>query len=125
MREESRDLREGQKVVLTIEIEDMGQDFTELDVLENGVLLGNSMMFSHGRVSLLGIGTNNGSEYHTAEELIQLKLGALVLKGMTIYMYDTDSIARKPLPWNAPTLKYKVIKVKKALKPNRFINKNK
>lgn len=118
-----QDFREGQKVVCTIEIEDKGQDFIELDVLENGVLLGDSVMFSHGRVSLLGIGTNTGSEYHTASEVIQTKLGLLELKGMTIYLKDTDSALRDPVPWLAQTLKYKVIGLKKAKKPNRFITK--
>ena len=50
------DFREGQKVIATLKIQDKGQDFLELDVLENGVLLSYSPMFSHGRLSLLGIG---------------------------------------------------------------------
>src|SRR3990167_9542829 len=115
-----KDYRDGQKVVATIEIEDKGQDFIELDVLQNGVLLGNSVMFSHGRLSLLGIGTNDGMEYHTATEVMQTRIGVLKLKGMTIYMYDTGE--KQPLPWKATTLKYAVIKVKKASKPNRFIS---
>jgi hypothetical protein len=115
------DYREGQKVVATIEIEDKGQDFTELDVLQNGVLLGDSVMFSGGRLSLLGIGTNDGVEYHTATEVIQTRIGVLKLKGMTIYLKNTGK--KDPLPWNATTLKYHVIDVKKAVKPNRFIKK--
>ena len=116
------DYREGQKVIATIEIEDKGQDFTELDILQNGVLLGNSIMFSHGRLSLIGIGTNDGMEYHTATEVIQTKTGVLKLKGLIVYMKNTGE--KDPLPWKAQTLKYAVIKVKKAIKPNRFIKKN-
>ena len=116
-----KDHRDGQKVVATIEIEDKGQDFIELDVLANGVLLGNSVMFSHGRLSLLGIGTDDGMEYHTATEVIQARIGVLKLKGMTIYMYDTGE--KEPVPWKATTLKYHVVKVKKAVKPDRFIKK--
>jgi hypothetical protein len=60
-----KDYRENQKVVCTFEIEDEGQDFTEIDVLANGVILGNSVMFSHGRLSLLGIGSNDGKDYYS------------------------------------------------------------
>lgn len=118
---EEKDYREGQKVIATIEIEDRGQDFIGLDVLQNGVILGNSVMFSHGRLSLLGIGTDDGMDYHTATEVIQARIGALKLKGMTIYLKDTGE--KDPLPWKATTLKYHVIGVKKAVKPNRFIKK--
>ncbi len=119
-----KDYRDGQKVIATIEIEDRGQDFTELDVLENGALLGDSVMFKNGRISLLGIGTNDGMEYHTATEILQMKYpNHLELERMTIYMKDTGT--KDPLPWKAQTLRYPVIKIKKAVKPNRFIKKAK
>lgn len=114
-----KDFREGQKVVCTIAIEDKGQDFIELDVLANGVLLGDSVMFSHGRLSLLGIGSLDGMDYHTAKEVIQARIGALKLRGLAIYMFNTGE--KEPLPWKATTLNYKVVGVKKAEKPNRFI----
>lgn len=118
------DHRVGQKVIATIEIEDFGQDFIELDLLENGVLLGDSMMFRNGRQSLLGIGSNDGMDYHTATEILQLQFpSTLDLKGLTIYMKDTGE--KDPLPWKAYTLKYPVIKLKKPVKPNRFITKKK
>ena len=116
------DYREGQKVIATIEIEDKGQDFTELDVLENGVILGNSVMFSHGRLSLLGIGADDGMVYHTFKEIAQTKIGVLKLKGLTIYLKDTG-VLKDPLPWKAQTLNYIVIKMKEAVKSNRFIKK--
>ena len=110
------DYREGQKVIATIQLEDKGQDFTELDVLENGVLLGNSIMFSHGRLSLLGIGKLNGTKYYDFDEL--RKNSKLSLKGLSIYMKNTGE--KDPLPWKADTLKYKIVGGKKAIKPNRF-----
>ena len=113
------DYRVGQKVVATIEVEDEGQDFVEIDVLENGVLLGNSVMFSHGRLSLLGIGTLDGNEYHTATEVIQKRIGLLKLKGQSIYTKYTGE--KNPFPWDAMVLNYPVFKVKKPVKPNRFI----
>lgn len=113
------DNRKGQKVVCTLEIEDRGQDFLEIDVLQNGVILGNSVMFSHGRLSLLGIGSDNGEHYHSAVEVIQAQIGALDLKGLTIYLKETGE--KDPLPWKAQTLKYPVVAVKKAEKPNRFL----
>ena len=119
MRENKIDYRDGQKVVATIEIKDEGQDFIEIDVLQNGVLLGNSVMFSRCRLSLLGIGTEDGMEYHTATEVIQARIGALKLKGLTIYFKETGT--KNPLPWKAQTLKYPVVKIKNPVKPNRFI----
>jgi len=113
----TKDYRSEQKVIATIEVEDKGQDFIELDVLENGVILGNSVMFSYGRLSLLGIGTNNGTEYHSFKDFTTMK--NCKLKGFTIYMKNTDE--KDPLPWEANTLKYKVVGVKKAVKPNRFL----
>ena len=120
---EEKDYRDGQKVVRTIEIEDKGQDFIELDVLENGVLLGDSVMFSHGRLSLLGIGTNNGALYYPATDIIQTQVSfpARRLKGLTIYLKETGG--KDPLPWKAQTLKYPVVKIKNPVKPNRFIKK--
>lgn len=59
-----KDNRVGQKVIATLRIEDKGQDFTELDVLENGVLLGDSVMFSNGRMSVMGIGALDGTVYY-------------------------------------------------------------
>lgn len=116
-----KDYRQGQKVVMTIEIEDKGQDFIELDLLANGVLLGDSVMFKDGRVSLLGIGNESGTKYHYATEVIQTRLGILKLKGLAIYIKETRS--KDPLPWNAQVLKYKVTKIKKAKNINRFLTK--
>lgn len=120
--EKEKDYRDGQKVVCTIEIEDKGQDFIELDVLENGVLLGDSVMFSHGRLSLLGIGSDDGMDYHSATEVMQARAGALELEGLTIYLKNTGE--KDPLPWKAQTLKYAVVKVKDAVKPDRFIKEH-
>lgn len=115
------DHREGKKVLATIEIEDHGQDFIELDLLENGVLLGDSIMFENGRRSLLGIGTDDGMEYHTARKIIQSTIGSIDLAGLTIYLKDTGE--KDPLPWEAQTLKYPVKGIKPAENINRFIKK--
>lgn len=114
------DYRDGQKVLGTLVLEDKGQDFTELDVLENGVILGNSIMFSNGRISLIGIGALDGITYYVLEEVIK-KILKLKFKGLYVYIKDTGE--KTPLPWNAKTLNYKVVGVKKPVKPNRFIKK--
>ena len=123
MKKENVDYRIGEKVLLTIEIEDHGQDFIELDLLENGALLGDSVMFKNGRLSLLGIGTDDGNEYDSFTniftDIIKKNIKALKFKGRTIYLKDTGG--RDPLPWRAQTLKYPVTKIKKAIKPNRFL----
>ncbi len=119
-----KDFRKEQKILATIELEDKMQDFTELDVLENGVILGDSVMFRNGRLSLLGIGTLNGTKYFDFQELKNentfLKK-SLKVKGLFVYFYSTDK--KKPVPWEAGTFKYRVTKIKKAMKPNRFIKK--
>ena len=115
-----KDYRIGQKVIATIKIEDKGQDFIELDVLGNGVLLGNSVMFSHGRLSLLGVGTSNGKPYHTFKEFSAVKKWEIShFYGLLVHMKQTGE--KDPLPWKADTLKYKIKGVKKPIKPNRFL----
>ena len=117
---EEKDYRIGQRVLATLVIEDKGQDFTELDVLENGVLLGNNPIFTKGRLSILGIGTLDGMVYHTFQEI--RANSKLSLNGLFIYLKDTHT-KKEPLPWKASTLNYKIIGKKKAVKPNRFIKK--
>lgn len=114
----AKDYRQGQKVLMTIEIEDKGQDFIELDVLENGVLLGDSVMFRDGRLSLLGIGSLTGMPYHSKEEVMQTRIGVLKLAGLFVYFKDTG--AKDPLPWEANTFKYRVLKAKKPKDADRF-----
>ena len=117
-----KDYRKNQKVIATFILEYKGQNFTELDVLENGVILGNSLMFSDGRTSVIGIGALNGKEFYTFNELKE-DLCDRPLATFFIYIKKTEE--EDPLPWKANTLKYRIIDVKKAKKPNRFIETNK
>lgn len=112
-----KDYRSGQKVIATLKLSDQGQDFTELDILENGVVVGNSIMFSYGRLSLLGVGSLDGSPYFSFEEFKKLKKS---YTGLFIYLKDTKEKV-SPLPWKAKTLNYKIIGMAKVIKPNRFI----
>lgn len=116
------DYRKNQKVIATIEIEDRGQDFIELDILANGVILGQSVIFENGRLSLVGIGSLNGTVFKTVNEIVRVPVSKLSsLKGCYVYFYKTAE--PKPLPWDAETFKYAVTRVKKGVKPNRFIKK--
>lgn len=117
MKTKEKDYRIGQKVIATIELEDGGQDFTELDVLENGVILGYSPMFSHGRLSLLGIGSLDGMDYFSFKDFKVMKKWKL--DDLSIYMKETGE--KDPLPWKAQTLKYRVAGVRKPTRPNRFL----
>lgn len=116
------DYRKNKKVLATIELEDKGQDFIELDILEEGVMLGDSVMFRNGRISLLGIGALNGDPFYTWQQVVQMREKTLRLDGLYIYFKNTAD-KKDPLPWNALTLKYKVIRSKKPQKINRFIEK--
>lgn len=114
------DFRKGQKVIATFTLEDHGQDFIELDVLENGVLLGDSVIFRDGRLSLVGIGALDGTVFKTDAEVVRIPLAKLkMLKGCYVYFYETG--AKKPLPWNADTFKYAVTGVKKPKDADRFL----
>ena len=115
-----KDYRENQKVIATLEIEDKGQDFIEIDILENGVILGDSPMFSNGRLSMIGIGTLDGEYYISLDELKKDK-SPRELEDHHLYLKHTGEA--DPLPWEANTLKYQVLAIKKAKKVNRFINK--
>ena len=116
--EKEKDYRKNQKVIATFVLEDKGQDFTEIDVLENGVILGNSVMFTKGRLSTIGVGTLDGKEYWTFNEMKE-DLADKPLASFYIYFRDTEK--HEPLLWEASHLKYKIIDVKKVEKPNRFI----
>ncbi len=115
---QEKDYRIGQKVVATIEIEDKGQDFTEIDVLQNGVILGNNLMFLRGRISLLGVGTLDGKKYFTFTDMKNSSYKQS-FKGLLIYLKNTKE--KDPLPWKASILNYRIIGMKKPTKPNRFI----
>ena len=120
-----KDYRVGQKVITTLEIEDKGQDFIELDVLENGVILGDSIMFRNGRQSVMGIGELDGTIYYPFSEKEKRfmpdinRKGNGNFKGLSIYIYETGK--KKSVPWEAITLKYEIIGKKKVEKANRFI----
>lgn len=116
---EPKDHRIGQEVILTLEIEDQGQDFIEIDVLKNGVILGDSVMFKDGRLTLIGVGALDGMPYHSFKEVEAGIKKKMRLSGLYIYFKNTGE--KDPLPWKASTLKYKITGLKKAFKPRRFI----
>jgi len=116
----NKDYRKNQKVIATFVLEDKGQDFTEIDVLENGVILGNSIMFENGRLSTIGVGTLDGKEYWTFSEMRSAGIRQS-FNGFYIYLKNTNK--QEPLPWETTTIDYKIIDVKKAKKPNRFLTK--
>lgn len=115
-----KDHRKNQKVIATIKLEDKGQDFTEIDVLENGVILGNSIMFSKGRLSMIGVGTLNGEEYYSFSEI---KVDLIDRPLATFHIYIKKTGNPDPLPWEARTINHTIIDVKKPKKVNRFINR--
>lgn len=121
------DYRVGKKVIATLKIEDQGQDFVELDVLENGVILGDSIMFENGRQSVMGIGALDGTVYYPFSEKSKRfmpdinKKGNGSFKGLSVYIYETGK--SKPVPWKATVLNYQVIGKKKVVKADRFIKK--
>lgn len=117
-----KDYRINQRVIATIVLEDKGQDFTELDVLENGVILGNSPMFSNGRLTMIGVGALDGARYFTFSEI---RKAGIKQSFITLFVYIKDTANKKePLPWNAQTLKYRIWNIKKADEPDRFIRTN-
>ncbi len=120
------DYRKNKKVILTLKLEDKGQDFTEIDVLENGVILGNSPMFADGRLSLIGIGRLDGMKYITDTELLNIivtkRYFQEYLKASHIYIKPTSRKKNPPI-WEEKILNYRIIGYKKPTNPDRFIIK--
>jgi hypothetical protein len=114
------DYRLEQKVIATITIEDKLQDFTELDVLENGVILGQSILFDKGILSMIGIGALDGVPYYDFSELKESGFDANTIKGLFIYFKNSNEATKAP--WMHKTINYKVTGTKPVEKPDRFIS---
>lgn len=97
------------RTIATIKLEDRGQDFLTLDLLEDGTLIGYGPMFEKGRLSLLGIGTNNGTKYYSLRKIKEM--ARFPFKNLLIYLKDTKT-KLDPLPWNAQVLNYRVKSMK-------------
>lgn len=115
------DYRQGQKVVALIKLEDKQQDFLELDVLENRVILGDSIMFKEGILTMIGIGTEGGQEWFNAKDIKDIPED--FFESFELYVYFKNSNEPDPVPWEAKTLKYRVTGIKEPQLPMRFINK--
>jgi hypothetical protein len=96
--------------IAILKLEDKGQDFLEVDIYDNGVISGNSIMFNDDRVSLIGIGTLDGTLYFTFEELKKMEFKVNL---ENLYLYINKTGDKKPLPWESKTLKYKVVGTEK------------
>lgn len=97
---------------MKIKLEDNQQDFLELTINGDNTISGYSPMFSHGRLSIIGIGTLDGIEYkninEARNELVEKKL-KFESKDIFVYMKETGK--SDPLPWQAMTLKHRVEKI--------------
>lgn len=111
----------GQRVVALIKLEDQDQDFTELDVLENGVILGDSIMFKEGRLSLVGIGTTDGRVWFDKNDISSIRPSKCKKNGLFVYYIRTGILP--PPPWECEVLKYRIESVGKGFRPDRFLKK--
>lgn len=115
------DYRKNQRVIATLELEDKWQDFTELDVLENGVILWNSIMFKDWRLSIVWI---YDQDYIDRIDWCQLadkemRKHIWIERLCLIRMQDTNhdySKHEEPM-----FLTYKITWISEPEKPNRFI----
>jgi len=114
-----KDYLKGQRVVALIKLEDQHQDFAELDILENGVILGDSILFEDGRLSLVGIGTSNGRKWFGREDILSIQYSHCEENELLIYYKPTDTPT--PLPWNCGAFKYRVKSVGKGFRADRFL----
>ncbi len=103
----NKDLIENRKIIKTFILEDKGQDFVEIDLLENGVVFGNSPIFSNGRLSMIGVGNLDGAKYFTFNEIRLSDYKKGELDNLYIYVKKTSE-KLEPAPWDADTLKYKI-----------------
>lgn len=114
------DYRIEQKVIATLTLEDKGQDFLELDVLENGVILGQSVIFDEGRLAMIGIGALDGVPYYDFSELKESGFQPEAIKDLFIYFKNSGDPTQAP--WMHKTFNYKVTGTKPVEKPDRFIS---
>jgi len=105
---------------MEIGLEDHQQDFLTLDLLRSGRLLGYSIMFRGGRLSLLGIGTTNGDQYYSLKEVQEMLKKRTMPKMRGLYVYLKTTGEADPLPWNATTLKYPITEIKRMFRPKRY-----
>lgn len=119
-----KDHRLDQRVLTTFTIEDKHQDFLEIDLLENGVMLGSSIMFQQGRLTLVGIGGKDGLPYYTRTTVLQLRENVLDFEKDDLFFYMKETTSPDPLPWKADVLIYKITGQKPATNPDRFITNN-
>lgn len=91
---------------MKIKLEDQGQDFLTLEFDAEGKISGYSPMFAEGRVTLLGIGSFNGTKYFSRDEV--LADPSRNYAGLYVYIKKTGE--KDALPWEASTLNYKVVK---------------
>ena len=115
------DYRKNQKVIATLQLEDKWQDFTELDVLENGVILGNSFMFKDWRLSLDWIYDEDYIDRIDWQQLIdkEMRKHIWIERLCLIRIQNTnhdDSKHEEP-----QFLNYKVTWISEPETPNRFI----
>lgn len=92
---------------MNIKLEDQGQDFLSLGIDSEGKLSGYSPMFADGRLTLVGLGTLNGTTYFSRAEV--LSNPKRDYSGLYVYLKETTTV-KDPLPWKADTLNYKVVK---------------
>ena len=90
---------------MKIKLEDNGQDFLELNVDKKGIIKGYSVLFEAGRLSLLGIGTEDGEVYLDLSQLLKGQRP----KYKDIYVYIKKTGEKDLLPWEAKTLNYQVV----------------
>ena len=117
------DYRLEQEVVALIKLEDEQQDFLELDVLENGVILGESIMFEKGKLRMLGIGTMDGQEWFDHGDIKEIPED--FFEDFRLFVYFARSSEALPVPWEAQTLKYRVTGVEEGVDVDRFTKDNK
>lgn len=91
---------------MKLRLEDKGQDFLTLDIDDEGVVSGYSPVFANAGVTLLGIGSLNGEDYSSRDYV--LNNPNRDYSGMYIYLKDTGT--KDPVPWEAHTLNYKIVK---------------
>lgn len=103
------------EILYTLKLEDQGQDFTELDILENGIIKGYSILFADDRLTFLGAGSLDGKSY-VPFECLDWNMTDHIMGGY-VYFYETGK--PKPLPWNASTFKYKIVGIKQPKKKSK------
>lgn len=97
------------KKICTFQLENNKQNFLEIDLYDNEVLLGSSIMFKDQKLSFVCLASINGKHsFVDMTKILELKKS---IKKNKLYIYIYNSNTPKPYPWETTYIIHRVIDI--------------